>query len=364
MDTIKSIPGAGGYRMVYSPLHNKIYSTDGGHFISVIDAINDSLINTIDPSDGTNNSYELEAIVLSPDQTKLYVADESSDAMFVISTANDSVINAVTLNNADEIENMVISPDGLFIYAVDNSDVLKINTATLSIDSTISVFGDAHGIEISGNGQTLYSESSFGVFVINTATFSVIDTISCAGYYLKLNAAGTHLIGVGESNYADITELSTGITNTVTWSSGSARGIISHPDNSAYYISTSAGVYKIDATSLAVTDSSENISVQSVIIVDVLSTGTSAVPAKVNALNVFPNPARTTATLRLNLSASENISVSVLDITGREVETPILKNSQNGIGLLNLDLSELSGGIYICRVICNNEIYTNKIIKE
>jgi len=242
LDTIKFIPGAGGYRMAHCELYNKIYTTGGDEYISVISVVNDSLINTIDPSDTVNYSYELEPIVLSPGQTRLYVADEDTGALFVLNTANDSVIASTTLNDAYEMENMVISPDGLFLYIVDNDDVLKVSTTTLAIVATIAVNGDAHGIDISDDGLTLYSEAQ-DVVVIDVPSFSITDTIESAGYFLKLNASNSRLIGVSESSHADVTELSTGVVTMVDWQSGSARGIISHPDNSEYFIATTNGIY-------------------------------------------------------------------------------------------------------------------------
>jgi len=364
MDTLKFISGAGGYRMTHCPLNNKIYSTGGDANIYVVDAIADSLIAIINPSDGSNNSNELEPIVLSPDQTKLYVADESSGSLFVLNTANDSIINAVTFGNADEMENMVISPDGLTLYVVDNSNVLKINTSTLTIDSTIAVNGDAHGIEISNNGQTIYSESSLGVYVIDVSTFSVIDTITSAGYFLKLNTSNSRLIGVQESNYADITELSTGVTNTVSWSSGGGRGIISHPDNSAYYIASTGGVYKIDAATLSVVDSSDQISFQSIIIIDAAISGINNSQPDFNLLTVFPNPFQSSVTFQMDISTPDDMNISLFEITGGEVKTINSQNIQQGKKEITVDLSGLSSGIYFCKVVCRDKMQTVKIIKN
>ena len=345
-------------------MYNKIYSTGAGNNIYVIDAISDSLISIIDPSDGTNNTSELEPIVLSPDQSKLYVADESSGALFVLNTANDSIIAAVTLSNVDEMENMVISPDGLYLYVADNSDLLKINTQTLTVEASIEVNGDAHGVEISTDGQTVYSDASPGVLVVNTATFSVTDTILSAGYFLKLRTSGTHLVGVDESSWAHVTELGSGIVDTVSWSTGSAKGIISHPDNSTYFIATSQGIYKIDAGTLAVTDSSEQISFQSIIIIEDPTTGINEFSSDISFVKVFPNPFQSSITFQINLASYDDIYISIFDNVGREIRWISSQNIQQGKQSITVDLSELSSSIYFCKVICNGKFQTIKVIKN
>lgn len=364
LDTLKFIPEVGGYRIAHCPMYNKVYSTGAGNNIFVLDAISDSLISIIDPSDGTNNTNELEPIVLSPDQSKLYVADESSDALFVLNTANDSIIAAVTLSNVDEMENMVISPDGLYLYVADNSDLLKINTQTLTVEASIEVNGDAHGVEISTDGQTVYSDASPGVLVVNTATFSVTDTILSVGYFLKLRTSGSHIVGVDESSYAHITELSSGITDTVTWSTGSAKGIISHPDNSEYFIATSQGIYKIDAVTLSVIDSSEQISFQSIIIIEDATTGISDPISDLNFVKVFPNPFHSSLTIQMNLNTSDRIFISIYDSFGRIVRSISPQYNLQGNKTITVDLSDVSSGIYFCRVIFNGKAQTIKAIKE
>lgn len=362
MDTIKFIQGAGGYRMAYCALNNKLYSTGGDAVISIVDVLTDSLTATINPSDGTNNSNELEAIVLSPDQTKLYVADESSDALFVLNTANDSIVNATTLNNADEMENMVISPDGLWLYIVDNSDVLKISTATLTIDTSIAVNGDAHGIEISDNGQTIYSSSSVGVVVIDALTFSITDTISSSGYFLKLNTADTRLMGVEESNYVDVHEFSSGNTTTVSWSSGSAKGIIAHPDDSSYYIATTGGVYKIDAATLSVVDSSVFISTQSIAIIQESTTGIPNTFTDSYQFKVYPNPFNSHITIDIN--PTDLTALSITDTYGRTILRITPQDMLSSSNILTFDLSALCSGIYLCYTNYKGHTLVRKIIKQ
>ncbi|MFN3875396.1 MAG: YncE family protein, partial [Flavobacteriales bacterium] len=132
LDSLDFIAGAGGYRMAYCAPLNKVYSTDGGSQITVVDAVSNAIIDQFQPVFAGTFTSELEAITISPDGATVYAADESSGSIFAISTANDSVVNGAPLP-VDEPENLCISPDGAYLYMADNSEVHKIDAATLAI---------------------------------------------------------------------------------------------------------------------------------------------------------------------------------------------------------------------------------------
>ncbi len=362
LDTTKFIADAGGYRMVHCPIHNKIYSTGGDDAIYVVDLISDELVNTIDPSDGKIGSSELEPIAISPDQSTVYVADESSDALFVLNTADDVIVGAVYLDDVDEMENMVISNDGLFLFVADNTDVLKISTETLTVVDRIAVNGDSHGIAISSDGLTIYAETD-GVAVIDVVSFSIVDTYDSQGYFLSLNADDTRVIGVGESSEADITEIASGITTNVDWESGSARGSISHPDNSAYFIATTSGVHMIDAESLTVVNSSESIYFQSILIISDDTTPTHNLSNEKRTIKAFPNPFQTELNLQFDMNAQRPISIDIVDLNGRTLRTFSIQQYSAEANTITIDLTNLNDGIYICSVNYSDYSEIIKILK-
>ena len=67
---------------------------------------------------------------------------------------------------------------------------------------------------------------------------------------------------------------------------------------------------------------------------------------------LYPNP----TTSILNIAANGVKEVSVLDINGRTVMTEQNVNS--------IDLSELANGVYFVRVITNDGVATEKIVKK
>ena len=67
-------------------------------------------------------------------------------------------------------------------------------------------------------------------------------------------------------------------------------------------------------------------------------------------LNVFPSPASDYVSLQLELeSSADEVSVGILDIMGKLVQTRTLNNVQNET--TQFDVSDLSSGTYFMSVI-------------
>ncbi|MBK8847113.1 MAG: T9SS type A sorting domain-containing protein [Bacteroidetes bacterium] len=79
--------------------------------------------------------------------------------------------------------------------------------------------------------------------------------------------------------------------------------------------------------------------------------------------SVFPNPFSATVTLEFNLSATKNISISINDVTDREVKTISTTNLQPGKNKISIDLDKLNRGIYFCKINSNENFKTAKLIK-
>jgi hypothetical protein len=63
------------------------------------------------------------------------------------------------------------------------------------------------------------------------------------------------------------------------------------------------------------------------------------------SFSVSPNPTNGIVTLNLNLVQSQELSIEVLDIAGRQVSTQA-RSFNSGISRQNFDLSNLDAGIY------------------
>jgi len=83
-----------------------------------------------------------------------------------------------------------------------------------------------------------------------------------------------------------------------------------------------------------------------------------------STIEVSPNPFYESPTISFNLEKTENVSISIIDITGREVKNISTKNIHTGKNKIRIDLSELNSGIYFCKIKLNEHFQTVKMIKN
>ena len=80
-------------------------------------------------------------------------------------------------------------------------------------------------------------------------------------------------------------------------------------------------------------------------------------------INIYPNPANTSVTISFNSPKTENISISIIDILGREINSTPFQNLQAGNITIKLNVSELKNGIYFVR-INNSKGFVKKLVIE
>jgi len=84
--------------------------------------------------------------------------------------------------------------------------------------------------------------------------------------------------------------------------------------------------------------------------------------AKANAYNVYPNPTSGLLTVKLDKVIAGTV-IKVTDVMGKEVYSNNVKN--NGINQeVNLDLTNLSKGIYMMNIVNGKNVDVRKIIVE
>jgi hypothetical protein len=93
---------------------------------------------------------------------------------------------------------------------------------------------------------------------------------------------------------------------------------------------------------------------------------TTAVPmskATTSTALVYPNPVEKTLTVNLNRSVSNDLGISIVDLSGRVVRTSRIKGS----GLFSIGIADLQHGIYILTIAdaaSGKKIAENKFIKK
>ncbi len=125
--------------------------------------------------------------------------------------------------------------------------------------------------------------------------------------------------------------------------------------------------YKTTAyTSITLTSSAMSMSAASFIehtiskTITPITTGVNNLQSNVSSAFVFPNPSNGKINIQWNVTATEKGTVTISDITGRQVFTSTI-NMNEGTGISQLDLSGLTNGLYIINVKSNSVNYNNKI---
>jgi hypothetical protein len=82
-----------------------------------------------------------------------------------------------------------------------------------------------------------------------------------------------------------------------------------------------------------------------------------------NASFIYPNPAKNSAVVSVNLFANSKVQIDVLNTIGQLVKS-IKADGQIGVNDLNIDLAGLASGIYMVTVKVDNVSSTKKLIIE
>ncbi len=81
-------------------------------------------------------------------------------------------------------------------------------------------------------------------------------------------------------------------------------------------------------------------------------------------LQISPNPANNIAVFDFELNASADVTVSVTDLQGRTVSQANHGFCQAGNNRISWEPGVLAGGIYICRAIAGNQLFSGKIVLQ
>ncbi|MCF7811168.1 S8 family peptidase, partial [bacterium] len=79
-------------------------------------------------------------------------------------------------------------------------------------------------------------------------------------------------------------------------------------------------------------------------------------------LTVYPNPFNSTATIRYCIPYSSYMSLQLFNISGQQINTFFEGNRQAGFHSINLNLGDLSSGLYFVSLNCSGQILTEKLI--
>ena len=171
------VVGQTPFDILVSPDGSKLYTANNGsNNVTVINATNNTVITTVPVDLGPRE------MVLSLDGSKLFVVNNIANTVSVIDLVSYSVIATIPVGLAPI--SIALSPDGsrAFVVNLQSNDVTVINTATNSLVSStfIPVGKNPLGISFTPDGKEAYvvNSQSNSVSVINTATNIVSTTIT------------------------------------------------------------------------------------------------------------------------------------------------------------------------------------------
>lgn len=78
-----------------------------------------------------------------------------------------------------------------------------------------------------------------------------------------------------------------------------------------------------------------------------------------NNFKIYPNPATDTFIINLNKNYN-SVSVVLFDVLG----TTIIKKNIENSATLNLDITNLNSGIYLLKIVADNDFHTTRIVKK
>ncbi|OYU96884.1 MAG: hypothetical protein CFE21_00945 [Bacteroidetes bacterium B1(2017)] len=185
-------------------------------------------------------------------------------------------------------------------------------------------------------------------YCVGLMTTGLITQSSCvAEYDIQTSQTDPNtfaFISLAGSNFSNNWNFGDGTT------SGEANTTHTYLKEGSYYVCLSV---------VSPTDSCSDIRCDSVSISG--TTGVKQVAGLVSA--VYPNPMETNLTIELNLPKTQETAISILDLNGKQVllETHTLKTGKN---TLNINVNDLSKGIYLLRISSGDTQINKKIIKN
>ncbi len=90
--------------------------------------------------------------------------------------------------------------------------------------------------------------------------------------------------------------------------------------------------------------------------------GDNPIPNQLKITSIYPNPLNSSANITFEISQADRIDLSCTDLNGRLVKTILTGNFQPGVYSINLNISDLSAGIYWVRLKSNNSLKISKLV--
>jgi hypothetical protein len=239
-------------------------------------------------------------------------------------------------------------------------------TMISTVITNVSCFGGADGsVDLTvtagvapytfGWSNATTSEDVSGLMA-DTYTVTVTDGNGCP-YIDSVTVTEPTALAVSVSSVADTNDLNIG-TATATVSGGTAPYTYAWDAAAGSATTATATGIGFGSYSVTVTDNNGCV-VTEAINVDSVLTDISTIEY-LTALKIFPNPTAGRLIVDLELSKSANVHVAIYNITGQLVQD--LGHQTTSRAQINTDLSNLSEGVYIVKLIIDNQTIAKRLV--
>ena len=234
--------------LVVSPDGRKVYVASSDQGINVLDAVTNSVIDTIAANAGGGVSPNPQGIAISPDGRLLFVSDNhDGGAVTVLDTATKKTVAAISSGIGIVPLGIAVNPDGREAYmAFSGSNEIKVfDIPSSTVIATISVGSGPVGIAVSPDGKTAWvtNKSDNSVCVIDIVTRQTMTIIPAGSSPtgIAISPDGKNAFVANQaSNSVSMIDIVTRQTMSVITVGSAPTGIAISPDGMQAYVTNSA----------------------------------------------------------------------------------------------------------------------------
>jgi PKD repeat protein len=295
----------------------------------------------------------------------------------VLTVDNAGQYNAFSWSNTATTSSITVFATGTFTVTTTdaNSCTASSTPITTSVSAspqpTVTVTGSLSFCE--GDTVTLTSSTGDTYLWSNGATTQSVEITASGSYTVSVTNSNVCLgTGTSAATVVTVTPLPTaGFTSATagfgyvfdfsnTSTGGATDYLWDFGDGNTSTLATPSHTYTTNgAYTVTLTASNGNCSDVSTATINADGVGIADVTPAVQAIRLYPNPTASNTTLELTLSENKDVTITVVDITGKQ-HINFVQELNTGTNLVSLNTSELAGGIYFVTI---NDSVVNKVVK-
>lgn len=338
-----------------TPDGSKVYvANKGDNSISIVSTASNMVTGTV--SVGASPW----GVAINPSGTKAYVTNSGSGTVSVIDIDSETVMDSVTVGSNPRW--LTLTPDGKFVYVSNNKSgsVSVIEAGTDVVVQTVNVNSHPEGICTLPDGSEVYVGTDSTVSVINTSDFGVTtifippltESFMNERKIVSLAVADPSSRFAGRVMHSDVP-----VANALVRAlqAGEEKGRAQTNAAGDYCIfNLKHGRYDLEVSALGYySQSMENqkadIGRITILNFNLISTGirtNEQVPGKFALYQNFPNPFNSSTLIQYDISKKSFVKLMILNLTGQKVETLVNEEHNPGKYRIEWQPHRLSSGIY------------------